>query len=145
MNGHEEELMRDRTRPLPGIIARLCATALLAALGAVGTCAADTAPATTAPAPGDPASPHIEAVLSDPEVVRAIRAWGLSLADVRHDVAALPPEDRLRLAYVLTRRWPSDDTYTQADLQAQFLVTMSLMRESTLFASILSSGGSLLR
>jgi hypothetical protein len=110
--------------------------ALVAAstLGA-GVCAADT----------DPASPHIEAVLTDPQVVGAIRAWGLSLADVRHDVAAMSPADRLRLAYVLTRRWPSDDTYGQAELQAQFLVTMSLMRESTLFASILSTGGSLLR
>ena len=89
--------------------------------------------------------PHIEAVLTDPEVAGAITAWGLSTADVRHDIDALTPLERVRLAYVLTRRWHGTGTQREADLQAQFLVTMSLMRESTLFASIVSSGASRLR
>ena len=88
----------------------------------------------------DGITPHINAVLYDPEVVRRITAWGLTTADVQHDVDALSPEDRARLAYVLTRRWRTNESHSQADLQAQFLVTLSLMRESTLFASVIPSG-----
>ena len=93
----------------------------------------------------DGITPHINAVLHDPEVVRRITAWGLTTADIQHDVDALSPKDRARLAYVLTRQWRTNETHSQADLQAQFLVTLSLMRESTLFASVISSGASRLR
>ena len=93
----------------------------------------------------DGMTPHINAVLYDPEVIRRINAWGLTTADVQHDVDALSPKDRARLAYVLTRQWRTNETHSEADLQAQFLVTLSLMRESTLFASVISSGASRLR
>lgn len=93
----------------------------------------------------DGMTPHINAVLYDPEVVRRITAWGLTPADVQHDVDALSPKDRARLAYVLTRRWRTNETHSQADLQAQFLVTLSLMRESTVFASVIAGGASRLR
>lgn len=93
----------------------------------------------------DGAMPHIKAVLHDPAVSRRIAAWGLTIADVQHDVDALSLADRARLAYLLRRRWRSNETHSQADLQAQFLVTLSLMRESTLFASVISSGASKLR
>lgn len=93
----------------------------------------------------DGARPHIDAVLHNPEVMRRITAWGLTVADVQHDVDALSPRERARLAYVLTRQWRTNQSHSQTDLQAQFLVTLSLMRESTLFASIISSGASKLR
>lgn len=118
--------------------------AALMVIGAVSIGSAD------AQTPGrasalDGATPHIDAVLRNPEVIRGVRAWGLTIADVQHDVDALTPRERARLAYVLTRQWRTNESHSKATLQAQFLVTMSLMRESTLFASVISSGASKLR
>ena len=138
--------MRDRSGPRAGPgagIVRSAAWLLLAATWPFA--AAAQSERIAASASGDAVMPHIEAVLTDPDVAGAIAAWGLSTADVRHDIAALSPLERVRLAYVLTRRWRGTGTQGEADLQAQFLVTMSLMRESTLFASIVSSGASRLR
>jgi len=73
-----------------------------------------------------------------PGVVSGIARWGLSVTDVRHDVDAMTPAQRVRLARMLTREWKPNATHSVAELQAQYLVTMSLMRESTLFASIIS-------
>ena len=122
---------------------RACNRKAAAWLLAIAATAGSAAAQQSGPAPAaDGIMPHIEAVLGDPEVARGIRAWGLSVADVRHDVDAMSPRDRARLAYVLTRRWRADETHSEADLQARFLVTMSLMRESTLFASVISSSPS---
>ena len=87
----------------------------------------------------DGISPHINAVLYNPEVQRHIRAWGLSVADVQHDVDAMPPKQRAQLAFQLTRPWRGTDSQSPEALQAQFLVMLSLMRESTLFASVIST------
>ena len=86
----------------------------------------------------DGAVAHIRAVMGDPAVIAAISRWGLSPADVQHDIDAMAPRDRARLADLLTRRWPENATQDQAAQQAQFLVTLSLLRESTLFASVVS-------
>lgn len=120
---------------------------LLAAAVILGVAAVTPAAAQSArehPTP-DGLTPHINAVLYHPEVVKRIAAWGLTPADVQYDVDALSAKDRARLAYVLTRHWRTNETHSQADLQAQFLVTLSLLRESTLFASVISSGASRLR
>ena len=93
----------------------------------------------------DGVTPHIEAVLRDPAVIREIRRWGMSLGDVRHDIDALPLQDRARLAFLLARAWPHNETRGRAAQQAQFLVTMSLLRESTLFASVISRNPSVLQ
>lgn len=87
----------------------------------------------------DGSAAHIDAVLHDPEVVRHIRAWGLTVVDVRHDIDAMPPAERAQLALQLHRRWRATGSQSVQALQAQFLVTMSLMRESTLFASVAST------
>jgi hypothetical protein len=131
--------MRSLTRILhaPGIV-----LALASALATVpGTAAGERARTAVV----DGAGIHIDAVLRDPEVARRINAWGLSVADVRHDVNSMTPHERLRLAKLLNDRWRTNKSYDRADLQAQFLVTMSLMRESVLFAGILSTGASRLR
>lgn len=84
----------------------------------------------------------IEMVLRDPQVIRRVSAWGLSMSDIRHDLSTLSPAERLQLTDVLLRPWHGSKNDSQAALQAQFLVMMSLMRESTLFASIPSRGSS---
>lgn len=94
----------------------------------------------TRSSPPDGITPHINAVLYNPEVVRHIRAWGLTMVDVQHDVDAMRPEQRAELAYLLNRPWHGTDSQSPAALQAQFLVMMSLMRESTLFASVIATG-----
>ena len=131
--------MRSRTRILhaPGIV--------LALASALATVPGTTAGERARTAVVDGAGIHIDAVLRDPEVARRINAWGLSVADVRHDVNSMTPHERLRLAKLLNDRWRTNKSYDRADLQAQFLVTMSLMRESVLFAGILSTGASRLR
>ena len=91
------------------------------------------------------ATRRINDVLHSPEVAARINAWGLSTADVQHDVDAMDARERTRLAELLTRRWQSNPSHSETDLQAQFLVTMSLLRESTLFASIISTRSSILR
>jgi len=138
--------MRKRFGPHAGSgvwIMRGAALMLLA--GAASPFAASAESTRDASIGNDAVMPHIEAVLTDPAVVRAVSAWGLTTADVRLDVHALTPLERVRLAYVLTRRWHATGTQDEAELQAQFLVMMSLMRESTLFASIISTGTSRLR
>ena len=85
---------------------------------------------------------EIESVLQDPQIIRYVAAWGLSMADIRHDVSTMSPAQRQQLANVLSRKWRGSRSSPAAAMQAQFLVMMSLMRESTLFASILSSGSS---
>jgi len=131
--------MRVRTRPRRRLALGLLAICVLAAGTMVGPAsAASTAPA----AVPDGAREHILAVLQDPEVARHVRAWGLTTADVRHDVEAMSAGERARLALVLGRRWHHNPSYSQAQQQAQFLVTVSLMRESALFASVISTGAS---
>ena len=127
----------------PGTCMRRVLTAFLILGAAALTSAAAQAPAEVRSPDG--VTPHINAVLYHPEVVKRINAWGLTVADIQHDVDTLSPQQRARLAYVLTRRWRTNETHSQADLQAQYLVTLSLMRESTLFASVISSGASKLR
>ena len=85
------------------------------------------------------ATPDIEMVLQDPRVVRRITAWGMSMQDIRHDVSTMLPAQRVQLAFVLSRRWRTTNSHSQAALQTQFLVMLSLMRESTLYASVLST------
>jgi len=139
--------MNDRIGPRAVITARrIHGAALISMLVTAWPLASGADPVQgVAARPADAVMPHIDAVLDDPAVKRGIAAWGLSLADVRHDVNALTHLERVRLAYVLTRRWRGTGDQAQADLQAQFLVTLSLMRESTLFASIVSTTPSRLR
>ena len=112
---------------------------VLAACIVAGAAAITPAAAQTSTPTPDGVTPHINAVRYNPAGVQRIKDWGLTPADVQHDVDALPPAERARLAYLLTRRWPSDKGYHETDLQAQFLVMMSLMRESQLFASVIST------
>ena len=86
------------------------------------------------------ATTEIESVLQDPRIVHYVSAWGLSMSDIRHDVSTMSPAQRQQLANVLSRKWQGSRSYPPVAMQAQFLVMMSLMRESTLFASILSGG-----
>jgi hypothetical protein len=87
----------------------------------------------------DDITPRIDAVLDSTEVQRHIRAWGLTIADVQHDLDAMSSEDRARLAELLTRRWRGTGSHSAAALKAQFLVMTSLMRESTLFARVIAT------
>jgi hypothetical protein len=86
------------------------------------------------------ATADIEAVLQDPKVIQRVSAWGVSMQDIRHDISTMSVAQRAQLAAVLSRRWRSTQSHSAADLQAQFLVMMSLMRESALYAGIVSSG-----
>lgn len=135
--------MRTLARPPWARMRGVTAAFIVAGAALAGPAAAQT----HAPPPVvDGISPHIDAVLYDPAVSSHIRSWGLSVADVQHDIDTMSRSDRARLAYLLTRRWPADDSHDAAGMQAQFLVMMSLMRESVLFASVLSTNpGRLLR
>jgi hypothetical protein len=88
------------------------------------------------------ATAKIEAVLQDPQIIQRVSAWGVSMQDIRHDISTMSVAQRAQLAAVLSRRWRGSQSHSAADLQAQFLVMMSLMRESALYASIVSSGRS---
>jgi hypothetical protein len=101
--------------------------------------AQSTDPLASAYAAEDPAARARE-ILNHPEVSARIDAWGLTPGDVQHDVDAMTPEQRVRLVYALQRPWPRSESYDEADYRAQYLVMVSLMRESQLFASIISSG-----
>ncbi len=126
-------------RPAAGPFVR----ATLAALALAAAVAAPAAgPGRAAQLQAAGVAAHIHAIVHDPEVARRIEAWGLTVADVQHDVDAMTPQQRVRLAYVLTRPWPARDADEAADLKARYLVTVSLMRESTLFASMISTGAS---
>ena len=79
----------------------------------------------------DGATQHIDSVLDDPQVARHLGDWGLTGADVRAHVAELPVAERARLAWLLSRRWRTGHEQSAAQLQAQFLATVLLLREAT--------------
>ncbi len=108
----------------------ICCGAALFALGAVGS-------AGEVAVGGESVSAAIRTIIHGPLVSKRLSRWGLGVADVQHDVDAMTPVERIRLLNVLTRRWPDDAGYSKEDYQAQFLVTVSLLRESKLFASII--------
>lgn len=129
--------MRPITRPTWARVGYLSAALIVAAAGFMAPAGAQTHKRTSTL---DGITPHINAVLHDPEVVRHIRSWGLTIVDVQHDVDAMSPQQRAELAVLLNRRWQGTDSQPPEALQAQFLVMMSLMRESTLFASVITTG-----
>jgi hypothetical protein len=115
------------------------ATVAAFALVAWGTPGAQ--PKTSAPrTQHDGATPHIIAVIEHPAVARHLLEWGMSGAEVRAQVATLSLPDRARLAYLLNRRWRTDHGPPVAALQARYLVTFSLLRQSTSLAGSLTDG-----
>lgn len=111
---------------------RTCIRGALAVLALAWCGTASAQPKTSAPRTQyDGATPLIDAVIHEPDVARHIAAWGLSGDDVQSQVAALSVADRARLAYLLTRRWRTSQAHAQAELQARYLVTFSLLRQST--------------
>jgi len=120
---------------------RACMRGAVVALALAWCVAASAQPKTSAPRTQyDGATPHIDAVIHDPQVARHIAAWGLSGDDVRAQVAALSLADRARLALLLQRRWRAGHADAQAALQARYLVTFSLLRQSTSLAGSISGG-----
>lgn len=109
---------------------------------ALASCATVVAqPKTSAPRTQyDGATPLIVAVIEDPEVARHLVAWGLSGAEVQAQVASLSVPDRAHLAYLLNRRWRTSHGQPAAALQARYLVTFSLLRQSTSRAGNVASG-----
>lgn len=66
-----------------------------------------------------------EVLLQDPRIVRRVSAWGLSIHDIRHDVSAMSPAERVQLAYVVSRQWQGTKSQPQAAQQTQFLVLIN--------------------
>ncbi len=88
---------------------------------------------------GEQVSAQIREIIHAPAMSEQLSRWGFSVSDVQHDVDAMTPQQRRQLLATLLRRWTENASYSQVDLQAQYLVTVSLLRESTLFASVISS------
>jgi hypothetical protein len=98
-------------------------------------------PKTSAPrTQHDGATPLIIAVIEHPAVARHLLEWGMSGVEVRAQVATLSLPDRARLAYLLNRRWRTGHGQPVAALQARYLVTFSLLRQSTSLAGTVTDG-----
>jgi hypothetical protein len=78
----------------------------------------------------------IRGIINEPGVSARIAAWGPSVEDVQHGVDVMSSAERARLMFALTRPRPTSASYGQADYRARYLVMVSLMRDSQVFAGI---------
>ena len=104
-------------------------------------CAASPAPGSdAAPAPRSAAAATIAAVMADPLVHRGIRDWGLRSHDLEFAISSLSPQEYATTARMLGEGWRGVGERRAAAQTAHYLVLVTLMRESRLFASVLSTG-----
>ena len=83
-------------------------------------------------------SARLDAFLEHPLVIARIHATGMQMSEVRRDLDHLSPAERSTLADLLEKRWPGDGTSRQVELAADYLMLVALMRESRLFASVVT-------
>lgn len=81
---------------------------------------------------------RIHMFLDHPAVVDRIHATGMNASSIRRALGGLSNHERDRLADLLDRGWPGLDMARQVSLTADYLMLVALMRESRLFASVVS-------
>jgi len=119
-----------------------CRTVLIASLSAclwsLAGMQAASASDTVSPRVHDPLT-RIDRVLDNAVLAERIEAWGISVAELRADVQSLSDRERLTLAVLLEKSWTGIDDDRQPDVTAQFLATIAMMRESSLFVGVISN------
>lgn len=82
---------------------------------------------------------RIDRVLEDTALAERIEAWGISVAELRADVDSLSEVERETLATLLEKSWVGIDAERQPAVTAQYLATIAMMRESSLFISVITN------